>query len=152
MSTSVRGPIAPASRRAPTTEEQTTDEAALDVFERAKATWMMIIYSELDPGNSSTAVTAEDSLRITDCTGLCDDTRLCDEARFLLLPGLGFGGCCLDAVLGSRCSSCTAARGDCNNCTEGWLRVNHGRGQLQKADILVDRGVPIGLVDSSDPE
>jgi hypothetical protein len=34
----------------------------------------------------------------------------------------------------------------------GWLRVNHGRGQLQKADILVDRGVPIGLVDSSDPE
>ena len=34
----------------------------------------------------------------------------------------------------------------------GWLRVNHGRGQLQKADILVDRGVSIGLVDSSDPE
>ena len=34
----------------------------------------------------------------------------------------------------------------------GWLRVNHGRGQLQAADILIDRGVPVGLVDSSDPE
>jgi len=33
----------------------------------------------------------------------------------------------------------------------GWLRVNHGRGQLQKADILIAPGVAIGLVDSSDP-
>lgn len=36
--------------------------------------------------------------------------------------------------------------------TAGWLRVNHGRGQLQVADLLIHTGVAIGLVDTSDPE
>jgi hypothetical protein len=34
----------------------------------------------------------------------------------------------------------------------GWLRVNHGRGQLRVADILITPGTPIGLIDTSDPE
>ena len=34
----------------------------------------------------------------------------------------------------------------------GWLRVNHGRGQLKTADLLIQTGVMIGLVDTSDPE
>lgn len=34
----------------------------------------------------------------------------------------------------------------------GWLRVNHGRGQLQVADLLIHPGVSIGLIDTSDPE
>ena len=33
-----------------------------------------------------------------------------------------------------------------------WLRVNHGRGQLKTADLLIQPGVPIGLIDTSDPE
>lgn len=34
----------------------------------------------------------------------------------------------------------------------GWLRVNHGRGQLKTADLLIHHGVAIGLIDTSDPE
>lgn len=34
----------------------------------------------------------------------------------------------------------------------GWLRVNHGRGQLKTADLLIQRGVQVGLVDTSDPQ
>lgn len=34
----------------------------------------------------------------------------------------------------------------------GWLTVNHGRGQLQPASILVSNATPIGLIDTSDPE
>jgi hypothetical protein len=34
----------------------------------------------------------------------------------------------------------------------GWLRVNHGRGQLKTADLLIHPGVAIGLIDTSDPE
>ena len=34
----------------------------------------------------------------------------------------------------------------------GWLRVNHGRGQLQVADLLIHPGVSVGLIDTSDPE
>lgn len=34
----------------------------------------------------------------------------------------------------------------------GWLRVNHGRGQLKTADLLIHSGVAIGLIDTSDPE
>lgn len=34
----------------------------------------------------------------------------------------------------------------------GWLVVNHGRGQLQIAHILVSNATPIGLIDTSDPE
>lgn len=34
----------------------------------------------------------------------------------------------------------------------GWLVVNHGRGQLQIAHILVSTATPIGLIDTSDPE
>lgn len=33
-----------------------------------------------------------------------------------------------------------------------WLRVNHGRGQLKTADLLIQTGVMIGLIDTSDPE
>lgn len=33
----------------------------------------------------------------------------------------------------------------------GWLRVNHGRGQLQVAELLIHGGVGVSLVDSSDP-
>jgi hypothetical protein len=33
----------------------------------------------------------------------------------------------------------------------GWIRVNHGRGQLRVADLLISSGTPIGLVDTSDP-
>jgi hypothetical protein len=36
--------------------------------------------------------------------------------------------------------------------TPGWLRVNHGRGQLQVAELLITPGTPIGLIDTSDPE
>lgn len=32
-----------------------------------------------------------------------------------------------------------------------WLTINHGRGELRSADVLVSSGVAIGLVDSSDP-
>ena len=35
---------------------------------------------------------------------------------------------------------------------QGWLVVNHGRGQLQVAHILVSNATPIGLIDTSDPE
>jgi hypothetical protein len=31
----------------------------------------------------------------------------------------------------------------------GWLRVNHGRGQLRTAEILIGPGVAVGLIDSS---
>lgn len=34
----------------------------------------------------------------------------------------------------------------------GWLTVNHGRGQLQIAHILVSSATPIGLIDTSDPD
>ena len=34
----------------------------------------------------------------------------------------------------------------------GGLRVNHGRGQLKTADLLIQSGVMIGLIDTSDPE
>lgn len=34
----------------------------------------------------------------------------------------------------------------------GWIRVNHGRGMLRAADILVTPGIPFGLIDTSDPE
>lgn len=33
----------------------------------------------------------------------------------------------------------------------GWLRVNHGRGQLRVAEILIGPGVAVGLIDSSAP-
>ncbi len=33
-----------------------------------------------------------------------------------------------------------------------WLTINHGRGELRVADVLVSAGVAIGLVDSSDPD
>jgi hypothetical protein len=36
--------------------------------------------------------------------------------------------------------------------TPGWLRVNHGRGQLQVAELLITPGTPIGLIDTSDPD
>jgi hypothetical protein len=36
--------------------------------------------------------------------------------------------------------------------TPGWLRVNHGRGMLQPADLLIAPGTSIGLVDTSDPD
>jgi len=36
--------------------------------------------------------------------------------------------------------------------TAGWFRVNHGRGQLKTADLLIHPGVSIGLIDTSDPE
>lgn len=34
----------------------------------------------------------------------------------------------------------------------GWLRVNHGRGRLQIAHLFVDRGTPIAVVDTTEPE
>ena len=34
----------------------------------------------------------------------------------------------------------------------GWLRVNHGRGRLQVAHLYVDRGTPIAVVDTTEPE
>lgn len=34
----------------------------------------------------------------------------------------------------------------------GWLTINHGRGKLRPADILINPGVSIGLVDSSDTD
>lgn len=33
----------------------------------------------------------------------------------------------------------------------GWLTVNHGRGQLQIAELFVSAGIPISLIDTSDP-
>jgi hypothetical protein len=33
----------------------------------------------------------------------------------------------------------------------GWLAVNHGRGQLQVAHILISSATPVGLIDTSDP-
>ena len=32
----------------------------------------------------------------------------------------------------------------------GWLLVNHGRGKLQEAEILISSGIPISLIDTSD--
>lgn len=34
----------------------------------------------------------------------------------------------------------------------GWITINHGRGKLRPADILISPGVSIGLVDSSDTD
>lgn len=34
----------------------------------------------------------------------------------------------------------------------GWIRVNHGRGMLRVAELLITSGTPIGLIDTSDPE
>jgi hypothetical protein len=34
----------------------------------------------------------------------------------------------------------------------GWLSVNHGRGQLQPAQLRIDRGIPVAVVDSTTPE
>ena len=39
-----------------------------------------------------------------------------------------------------------------NTGAPGWLIVNHGRGEIRPAEIMISAGVPIGLVDSSDPE
>ncbi|MEP6481840.1 MAG: hypothetical protein ABJA94_07525 [Rhodoglobus sp.] len=33
----------------------------------------------------------------------------------------------------------------------GWLVVNRGRGELQKAELLIAPGIPVALVDTSDP-
>ncbi|MDH6182591.1 hypothetical protein M2152_002773 [Microbacteriaceae bacterium SG_E_30_P1] len=33
----------------------------------------------------------------------------------------------------------------------GWITVNHGRGKLQAAEILICAGIPISLIDTSDP-
>jgi hypothetical protein len=33
----------------------------------------------------------------------------------------------------------------------GWLRVNHGRGELRPADLLVSAAIAISLVDANDP-
>lgn len=34
----------------------------------------------------------------------------------------------------------------------GWLAVNHGRGRLQPANLWVDRGVCIAVIDTTQPE
>ena len=34
----------------------------------------------------------------------------------------------------------------------GWIVVNHGRGKLQQAEILVSPGIPISLIDTSDSD
>ena len=34
----------------------------------------------------------------------------------------------------------------------GWLPVNHGRGRLQPANLWVDRGVSIAVIDTTQPE
>lgn len=34
----------------------------------------------------------------------------------------------------------------------GWFVVNHGRGKLQQAEILVAAGIPISLIDTSDAD
>ncbi len=33
----------------------------------------------------------------------------------------------------------------------GWLAVNHGRGKLRAAELLIAPGITIALVDSSEP-
>jgi len=34
----------------------------------------------------------------------------------------------------------------------GWIRVNHGRGQLRIADLLIGPSTSVGVVDTSDPD
>lgn len=34
----------------------------------------------------------------------------------------------------------------------GWLAVNHGRGRLQPANLWVERGVAIAVIDTTQPE
>lgn len=33
----------------------------------------------------------------------------------------------------------------------GWLVVNHGRGALREAELLITEGIPVALIDTSDP-
>ncbi len=33
----------------------------------------------------------------------------------------------------------------------GWLVVNHGRGALRVAELLIAPGIPVALIDTSDP-
>ncbi|MEO7349437.1 MAG: hypothetical protein ABIW32_06240 [Terrimesophilobacter sp.] len=33
----------------------------------------------------------------------------------------------------------------------GWLVVNHGRGQLQEAELLITVSTPVSLIDTSEP-